>query len=276
MAAIYAILALSLNLVLGYCGLLSLATPAFFGIGAYSAALLVIKTGLPWAAALPAAVLIGIVGALAIGIPCLRTNKHAFVIVTLASTLLLQLVAANWTDLTRGALGIADIPSLSIAGWTPRTKLQWYVLLAAVALACMALFGRIVRSRLGPAMIAARDDEVLATAAGMDVTRLRIWAFVLSGALAALAGALYAPYITYIDPGVFGFHMSEVLLIMVVIGGAGTFWGPILGAIVFTALPEVLRISPELRALLYGFLLFAAIWAFPKGIATLHWRRRTA
>ena len=276
MVAIYTVLALSLNLVLGYCGLLSLATPAFFGMGAYAATLLVTRAGLPWEAALPCAVMAGVAAALAIGIACLRTGKHAFVIVTLAATLLLQLIAANWTDLTRGALGIADIPVLKIAGRAPKSKYEWYIVLAVIALACMALFGRIVRSRIGPTMIATRDDEVLASAAGVDVRRLRLWAFTLSGALAALAGSLYAPFITYIDPGVFSFDISEALLIMVVIGGAGTYWGPILGAIVFTALPEVLRMSPELHALLYGILLFAAVLAFPKGIATFRRRARAA
>jgi branched-chain amino acid transport system permease protein len=115
-------------------------------------------------------------------------------------------------------------------------------------------------------MVAARDDEALATAVGIDVFRMRLFAFALSGGYAGLAGACYAHYLTFIDPGVFGFSFSEALLIMVILGGSGTLWGPVVGAIVFTILPELLRVAPEVRSLLYGVILFVAVLYAPRGL----------
>ena len=113
-------------------------------------------------------------------------------------------------------------------------------------------------------MLAARENEQLAAACGIDVLRTRLFAFCLSGAIAAVAGGLYAHFITYIDPGVFGFSVTETLLIMVILGGAGTLWGPVAGAVIFTALPEALRITPDLRSLLYGLILLGIVLYRPR------------
>ena len=267
MTGIYVLLVLSLNLVLGYCGLLSLATPAFLGMGAYVSALLSLKLGWDSSVTFACAMGAGVLTGLALGAPSLRVSRHSFVIVTLSATLLLQLVANNWIDLTRGSLGISGVPAPRLFGQLIEGKHTWYYLMAALAAASIWLTGRIVSSRLGRAMIAARDDEPLATAAGVDVFRLRLFAFAISGALAGLAGACYAHYLTFIDPGVFGFSFSEALLIMVILGGSGTLWGPVAGAIVFTLLPELLRMAPEIRSLLYGALLFVIVLYLPRGMA---------
>jgi branched-chain amino acid transport system permease protein len=203
----------------------------------------------------------GAVAAAIIGFPSLRVSRHAFVIVTLAATLLLQLVALNWEDLTRGSLGLANIPAPRFFGWQVATRLEWSYACAAAAAAAIFCTWLVVGSRFGRAMIAARDNEQLALACGIDAFRTRLFAFCLSGGLAAVAGALYAHFITYIDPGVFGFSVSETLLIMVIVGGSGTLWGPVAGAVVFTAVPEILRLAPEIRSLLYGALLLTiVIW----------------
>ena len=261
---IYVVLAQSLNLVLGYCGLLSLATPAFFGIGAYVATLLALRLGWDSSATLAVAMLAGVTTGLIVGFPSLRVSRHAFVIVTLAATLLLQLAALNWEDLTRGSLGLPNIPAPRLLGHLIGDRMQWYYVSAAAA-ACATFFTwLVVSSRFGRAMLAARDNEQLALACGIDVFRTRLFAFCLSGALAAVAGALYAHFITYIDPGVFGFSVTETLLIMVILGGPGTLWGPVAGAAIFTALPELLRITPELRSLLYGAILLAIVLYHPR------------
>jgi branched-chain amino acid transport system permease protein len=259
MTGIYVALAQSLNIVLGYCGLLSLATPAFFGMGAYVASLLALRLGWDSAATLPLCAIAGVGTGVLVGVPSLRVSRHAFVIVTLAATLLLQLLALNWEDLTRGSLGLPNIPVPRFFGFAIQERIAWYYLAAACAAGAVAFTGLVAGSRFGRAMRAARDEDQLAAACGIDVFRTRLFAFCLSGAMAAFAGGLYAHFITYVDPGVFGFSVTETLLIMVILGGAGTLWGPVGGAIVFTALPELLRLTPELRSLLYGSILLALV-----------------
>jgi len=263
-AGIYVVLAQSLNLVLGYCGLLSLATPAFFGVGAYVAALLAMRTGIDASVTLLAAIAGGVVASVVVGFPSLRVSRHAFVIVTLAATLLLQLVALNWEDMTRGSLGLPNIPALRLLGFAVQERTQWYYVAAGAATAAIFATWLIVSSRFGRAMLAVRENEQLASACGIDVFRTRLLVFCLSGGIAAFAGALYAHFITYIDPGVFGFSVTETLLIMVILGGAGTLWGPVAGALVFTALPEALRLTPELRSLLYGAILLGIVLYRPR------------
>ena len=261
---IYIVLVQSLNLVLGYCGLLSLASPAFFGIGAYVATLLALRLGWDSTATLAMAMLSGVVAGMIIGFPSLRVSRHSFVIVTLSATLLLQLVALNWEEMTRGSLGLANIPAPRLFGITVRTRIEWYYFSAAAAAVAVLCTWLLVSSRFGRAMVATRDNEQLALACGIDVFRTRLFTFCFSGGLAALAGALYAHFISYIDPGVFGFSVSETLLIMVILGGSGTLWGPVAGAVVFTALPELLRLAPEIRSLLYGVILLAIVLWRPR------------
>jgi len=268
MTGIFVILVQSLNLVLGYSGLLSLATPAFFGMGAYCTTLLSLRYGLDNALTFAAAAIAGLSTGVLVGIPSLRLSRHSFVIVTLSFTLLLQLVAYNWVDLTRGAMGIASIPAPRLFGMAWTDKFVWYYVVLVMAALAIGVMQAIVGSRIGRAMIATRDNEPLAVAVGIDTFRIKIFAFAVSGALAGLGGAVYAHYLTFIDPGVFGFSFTETLLIMVILGGSGTLWGPVIGALVFTALPELLRLTPEVRSLAYGVILLAVVLAMPKGVAS--------
>lgn len=264
LAGVYIVLVQSFNLVLGYCGLLSFASPAFFGIGAYVASLLALRMGWDTIVTLPLAVAGGILAAILVGFPSLRVSRHAFVIVTLAATLLLQLLALNWEDMTRGSLGLPSIPPPKLFGIALKTRVEWYYLSIAAAAAAVLCTWMVVGSRFGRALVATRDNEQLATACGINVFRTRLFAFSLSGGLAAAGGALYAHFITYIDPGVFGFSVTESLLVMVILGGSGTLWGPIAGAVVFTALPELLRMTPEIRSLVYGVILLVIVVLRPR------------
>jgi branched-chain amino acid transport system permease protein len=266
MSGLYIVLAQSLNLVLGYSGLLSLASPAFFGVGAYVAALLALRLGWDSIVTLAFAALAGVIAGIGIGFPSLRVSRHSFVIVTLSATLLLQLVALNWDDVTRGPLGLSNIPPPRLLGLVIQSRTEWYYLAAAAAGAAVFLTWLLVSSRFGRAMIAARDNEQLALACGIDVFRMRLFTFCFSGALAAVAGALYAHFISYIDPGVFGFSVSESLLIMVILGGSATLWGPVAGALIFTALPEMLRLAPEIRSLAYGIILLLVVLYRPRAL----------
>ena len=267
MTGIFVLLVQSLNIMLGYSGLLSLATPALFGVGAYASALLTMKWGWDSTLTFAIATAIGALSGVALGVPSLRLSRHSFVIVTLSATLLLQLIASNWIDLTRGALGIADIPTAKLFGMPLVNKEMWLALMVFLSALAIAATWAIVSSRLGRAMIAVRDNEPLAVAAGIDVLKIRLFAFACSGAFGGLAGACYAHYLTFIDPGIFGFSISESLLIMVILGGSGTLWGPVVGAVIFTALPEVLRMAPEVKSLLYGCLLLLIVLFMPQGMA---------
>jgi branched-chain amino acid transport system permease protein len=266
MTLIFVVLAQSLNLVLGYSGLLSLATPAFFGMGAYTAALMAFKLHAGGMSTIAAAAAVGALTSLAIGVPSLRVSRHSFVIMTLSATLLLQVIAGNWEELTRGALGLPYIPPPRLFGRVIEGEIAWYHVTLLFAAAAVLATHLIVSSPAGRAMIAARDNETLARAVGIDVVRIRLFAFCVSGAFAGVAGALYAHYITFVDPGVFGFNFSEVLLIMVILGGAGTLWGPVFGAVVFTLLPEILRVAPDTRSLIYGFILLGIVLYMPFGL----------
>ncbi|MGO4394226.1 branched-chain amino acid ABC transporter permease [Variovorax sp. M-6] len=267
MTGIFVLLVQSLNIMLGYSGLLSLATPALFGMGAYASALLTMRLGWDSTLTFTCATAIGALSGLALGVPSLRLSRHSFVIVTLSATLLLQLVASNWIDLTRGSLGIADIPTARLFGVALASKEAWLAFMVVLSALAIAATWSIVSSRLGRAMVAVRDNEPLAVAAGIDVLTMRLFAFACSGAFAGLAGACYAHYLSFIDPGIFGFSISESLLVMVILGGSGTLWGPVAGAVIFTALPEVLRMAPELKSLLYGVLLLLIVLFMPQGMA---------
>lgn len=268
MTGVFVILVQSLNLVLGYSGLLSFATPAFLGMGAYCTTILSMRYALDNSLTFLAAAAAGLVTGVALGVPSLRLSRHSFVIVTLSFTLLLQLAANNWMDVTRGAMGISGIPAPRFFGFAWADKFTWYYVVLTFAAATIGIVKAIVDSRIGRAMIATRDNEPLAIAVGIDTFRIKIFAFAVSGALAGLAGAIYAHYLTFIDPGVFGFSFTESLLIMVILGGSGTLWGPVAGALVFTVVPELLRLTPEVRSLAYGVILLAVVLAMPKGVAS--------
>ena len=269
MAGIYVILVQSLNLVFGFGGLLSLATPAFFGIGAYATTLLTLHFGLDSTLSFALAVVVATLAAILVGVPSLRMSSHSFVIVTLSFALLAQLVAFHWVALTRGAMGISSIPLPDFLGITWTDKTHWlYAILIADVLA-FGVYLRIVTSRLGRAMVATRDNETLARAAGINSWRVKMFMFAVSGGFAGFAGAWYAHYISVIDPGVFGFAVTENVLVMVVLGGSGTLFGPVWGAIIFTIVPELLRFSPDARSLLYGVLLLVGVLAFPGGLGRL-------
>jgi branched-chain amino acid transport system permease protein len=260
MSGLWAVLALSMELVLGVTGLLSAAHGALFGIGGYTAALLVVRGGWnAWAALLLAAIA-GALGGLFIGLPTLRARGPYFVISSLCFGLVVQIVIDKWDALTFGPLGITSIPPLSpLAG-------QYWTVLAILGIVVIAV-GRLVDSRVGRAFQAIRVNEGLAEALGVPTRRLSLLAFVLSGAIAGVAGGFYGFYITYLNPADASFWVSLNAILFVVVGGSGTIAGPIVGAFAMTVLPETLRLFEEWRLFIFGLLLIVVIIFFPQGIA---------
>lgn len=278
MAGIFAVLALSLNLLLGYTGQLSLGHTAFFGIGAYASALLALKLEWPFAAGLAAAVALAGLAGWAIGRLALKLRGAYFVLVTISFAGVISLVSVNWMDLTNGPLGLPGVPAPEIAGLSFRTKTAAYYLVLAVAALAYLLCHRVVDSRVGRALVALRENETLAESVGVDGTRYLVLATVLSAGMAGAAGSLYAHYTRFVSPEVFFFGYTVTMVIMVVAGGKGTLAGPVVGAVIFTALPEVLReaTSWQWQMLVYGVLLVLTLFFLPKGIvpAIAAWRRR--
>jgi len=268
MAGIFSILALSLNLLLGYTGLLSLGHAAFFGIGAYASALLTLRLGWPFPAGfLAAAVLAGAAG-YAIGRLALRLRGAYFVLVSISFAGVISLVSVNWIELTNGPLGLPGVPAAELAGFSFRSKIAAYYLVLVVAGLSFAVCHRLVGSRIGRALVAIRENEALAGAVGIDTTRYLVLATVISAAMAGVAGSLYAHYTRFVSPEVFLFSYTVTMVIMVVAGGKGTLAGPIAGAVIFTALPEILRAATtwQWQMLAYGVVIVLTVFFLPKGI----------
>ena len=272
--ALFAALALSYDLVVGHVGSLSLAHPAFFGIGAYTAAILATRAQWPFLGDLAAAGLLAAAVAAVAGIPLFRLAEHAFAVGTLGFALVASIVATNWVDVTRGPLCITGIPKPSIAlpggAALAATTLPAYYWLALAALAAViALYRGMTTFRLGRAMHAVRDNEPLAAAAGIDPFKYRMLAFVTGGGLAGGVGALYAHYLAVFCPEEMTIALTVNLLVIVFLGGVGSLRGVLVGAVLFTALPEVLRLAPTWRLVIYGALLLVIVIRSPEGIAGL-------
>ena len=267
--ALFAALALSYDLVVGHVGSLSLAHPAFFGVGAYTAAILATAARWPFVADLVAAVLAAAVVAALVGVPLFRLTEHAFAVGTLGLAVVASIVANNWVEVTRGPLCITGIPKPTLGGLAI-TTLPGYYWLALGALATVALlYRRLTTFRLGRAFHAVRDNEPLAGAAGIDPLKYRLLAFTVSAALAGAVGALYAHYLSVMCPEEMTIGLTVNLLVIVFLGGVGSLRGVLVGAVLFTALPEVLRLAPTWRLVIYGVLLLLVVVRSPEGIESL-------
>jgi branched-chain amino acid transport system permease protein len=284
MAGIFAVLALSLNLLLGYTGQLSLGHAAFFGIGAYATGLLTVKLEWsPWIGLVAAVVGPAVTGWL-IGRLALKLRGAYFVLLTISFAGVISLVSVNWMELTNGPLGLPGVPPVEIAlpglpALSLRSKSAYYYLVLAAVIACYLVCLALIRSRVGRALIALRENETLAASVGIDGTHYLVLAAALSAAMAGLGGGLYAHYTRFVSPEVFLFSYTVTMVIMVVAGGKGTLAGPVVGAVIFTVLPEALRAltSWQWQMLLYGALLIAVLFFMPRGIVpTLAGRGRRA
>ncbi|MDI6764408.1 MAG: branched-chain amino acid ABC transporter permease [Thermodesulfobacteriota bacterium] len=261
---IYAMLAHSLNIITGHAGQISLGHAAFLGIGAYTSAMLYTEAGFPFWLSVPLSGLVaGAIGAL-LAIPCLRVRDDFLAITTMGIGFVAEAVFL-YTPFFGGAMGIGGI---NLPNWFGRemTKSEYFLLIVLVFGFLLFLDHRMGRSWVGLAWASIREDEQAAGAMGVDVVRFKVLAFILGSAIAGLAGGFYAHFLTFIMPQNFGFGQSIVILCMVVFGGIGTRWGPILGAVILGILPEIFRPIMEYRTFLYGLLLLAMMRFQPGGI----------
>ncbi len=274
MIGIYVILAESLNLIVGYTGLLSIAHAAFYGVGAYVVALMALKLDSPFVINIICAVIIsGLLGGL-VGIPSLRIKDHYFVIATFAFQVIAFSILNNWVSFTGGPMGLPGIPQPVIFGWKVSSHIEFLLLVGFFAVLTLLICHRIVKSPFGRVLMAIREDEVFALAAGKNVAVYKVAVFVIGSGMAAAAGALYAHYISFIDPTSFTVMESIFIISVVIIGGAGSLWGPVIGAAVLVIMPEALRfiglpssLAANIRQILYGSLLVAFMMWRPQGLA---------
>jgi branched-chain amino acid transport system permease protein len=280
---IFIIAAMSLNLLLGFAGQLSLGHVAFFGIGAYASSLaalgfkltvpveVVVEAKPVWLAMLMGVVAAGLAGWL-IGRIAFKVRGAYFVIVSISFAEVMRMVAVNWLELTQGPMALNNIPPAAVGDFVFWKKPENYWLVLAVARVCYVL----IHSRAGRAMVALAENEPLATSVGIDVTRYLVLAAVVSAAMAGAAGALYAHYVRIVDPDVFLFIYTVTMVIMVITGGKGTLAGPVVGGLIFGLLPEGLRamaIPPETQWIVYGVLMVMVVYFLPQGIVPALRRR---
>ncbi len=263
---IYVVLALSLNLINGYTGLLSIGHAAFYGIGAYSSALLTLKLGLPFLVALPLSGVIAAVFGYLIGKPTLRLTGIFLTLSTLGFNIIFVLLSINWEGLTRGPLGIAGIPVPKIFSYAFQGQEDYYYLIFFLVLFTLGATYRLIHSRFGNALLAIREEETAAEAVGVHTVHYKMAVFVISTFFAGLAGSFFAHYIRFIAPDNFTFWESFTLLAMLALGGQGNLVGPIIGAAALIALPEIFRFLTDHRMIFYGLILIVMMLFRREGI----------
>lgn len=266
MCLMYIMITLSLNLLVGYLGQMSFAHAAFMGIGAYTAAILLTTYKMPFSLAFIAAGLVaGLFGVL-LGLPLLKLKGYYFTIVTMVFGEIIRVVELNWMSLTRGPLGIMNIPKPVIFGISITTPTQFYFMILALLIITVLVVNNLMNSRVGNAILAIRDDELAASAMGINVFKYKMIVFVISTILVGFAGAFFATYTRYIDPSSFSATQSNEMLVMVIFGGLGNIIGSFVGAIILTLLPELLRELMRYRLLIYGALLVLMMLIKPQGL----------
>lgn len=262
---LYVVLSLSLNLVSGFTGQLSIGHAAFYGIGAYVTALLMLRLNMPYWATIPIGGIITALFGLLLGLPTLRLQGDYLAIVTLGFGEIIRLVFLNWDSLTRGPMGLPGIPSPEIGGYTFSDKLPFYLLILGITVITVLFMVRVAESEFGLSLIAVSHDEVAAEAVGIPTLRAKLLAFTFSALFAGIAGGYYATYISFISPDSFTFLDSVTILSMVVLGGLASIPGAVIGAIVLGLAPEVLRFMADYRMLLYGALMVIMMIFKPDG-----------
>jgi branched-chain amino acid transport system permease protein len=271
---VFVVTAGAFNLVFGYTGLLSLGQTGLWGIGAYTAALLVMDVGAHHGLALLAAGLVAGGVAVGIGYPAMKLSPGAFAIATLIFSLVMQLLAGDLEWLTRGQQGLPGLPPPQVGPLVADTPTGWYYLMLAFAAIALAVMHRLVRSRIGRSLVAIRENEQLAMSQGVDAHRYKLLVFTFAAVLTGLAGALHVFQLTLVHPSIFSFSYMEAILVIVMVGGPGHFWSVAIAAIVISTLPEFLRITDEFRLIAYGIALIAVVLLLPQGIGGLLEARR--
>jgi len=265
-AAVNIIVVIGLNLLIGYAGQISLGHAAFFGLGAYVSGVLTATWGFPpWPTVFISILVTGSV-AYVIGIPTLKLEGHYLVMATLGFNVIVYIVMVHLDKVTGGPSGFPGIPHLRIGGFVFNSDRRMFYLLWTVSMGVLLLSLNLIRSRVGRAMAALSHNEIAARCSGINTEKYKINIFVISAILASLAGSLYAHYITFISPGTFSIFYSLQLITMVLVGGMGSLWGSVFGALLLTVLPEFLHSVKEYNVLIYGLVLMIVLVFFPQGL----------
>ena len=262
-----AVAAMGVNLIVGYAGQETLAQAAFFGIGAYATALMT-KAGYPFGVAFAASGVVSFVVGILLAFPALRVQKHYLAFVTLAFAIFVWLVIRNEEWLTGGVSGM-DVRRPSLLGLSLRPALYFYWFTLAITAVLVIAMWWLLRSPWGRAFTALRENPIRAESLGVDVRMYTVLAFAIGSAYGGFAGSLYAPLVEFIDPAPFSLAPSFLLLLMVVIGGAGSFLGPFVGAAVAVLLPEWLRFAESYYLVIYAVLVIVMMAFCPTGIVGL-------
>jgi branched-chain amino acid transport system permease protein len=257
-----------LDIAVGHAGLVSVAHGALFGLGAYVTGILTVDMGWGFWSTLPVAVLVGALMGLGVGLLTLRLGGHYFVIATLGAGLLITTVIRNWTGVTNGELGLSPIPAPGLFGSIEidRSQGMYYLMLAVCAL-CVVGSYLLMRTSTGQRLRAIRDNGALAAAIGIDVSRTRLIAFIISAGVAALSGSFQASNLAYINPSVASYEIGFTALMAIIVGGRTLMAGPFLGAAIFVILPELLRDADQYRLIVLGSILILVVQFAPDGLA---------
>lgn len=265
---VYLILAIGLNLTLGYAGQISLAHAAFMSFGSYAVAILG-PLGVPFEGGLIVGTVIAFTWGLVLGFPALKVKHHYLAMVTLGFNIIVFLLLRNWESLTGGSFGISGIARPQ---WGPlrfrSDRAYYYYILGWATLVVVSAYW-ILHSRWGRAFRAIRENEMRAEVVGVSLRTYKLMAFAIGSAYAGVGGALFAPLLTYIDPGAFTLDRSIQFLMMVVMGGLGRFEGPFIGAVVVTLLPEVLRGSEGFYLIIFSLAVILMMLFMPKGLVAI-------
>jgi len=260
------LLALGLNMLMGYAGQISLGHAAFYGIGAYGTAIMTVHWHLsPWIA-LPGTILTAMLVAYIVGIPTLKLSGYYLGMGALGFGMIVNIIFREWSSVTGGASGFVGIPTLELGPVSFASGRSYFFLVWGFVILSFIICHRIIDSRIGRALRAIHDGEKAAAAVGVDTAKLKLQVFVLSAAFAALAGFLYAHMVFFISPETFSFISSIRMVTMVVIGGMASIWGSLLGASLLTLLPEWLQAFSEFEMVVYGLILMIVMIFLPRGL----------
>ncbi|MGJ3252350.1 MAG: branched-chain amino acid ABC transporter permease [Elainellaceae cyanobacterium] len=271
LSAIYTLLASSLNLVMGYSGLLSLGHHAFFGIGAYTSVLLSLELSVPLWLSIPLGGVAAAIAGWLLSTLLLKLRSAYFVISTIAFAEIMRLIATNWESLTQGPMGITGVPVLTqnlplLSAWNWSLAQQSYLIVAVVCAVAVLFISRLVHSDVGRSLMGMREAENLAESLGINTRIYALISVVVGTFFAGIAGGLYGHYTQFLSPDVFYFILMVSIIIMVLGGGMGTVLGPVLGGLLFTLLPELLRSSDQYRMLIYGVIIILFARFAPMGL----------
>ncbi len=266
---IYVIVCTGLSLIFGFAGQLSLTQAAFFGIGAYTSALITTKYALPFWLGFSCSALLPALVAIIIGWPILRLRHFYLAMATLAFSEITMVFFIQEINITGGPTGITRIPPAQLFGIVFDTPAKYFFLVWILALSILWFANNLIESKIGRSLRAISDNEIAASAMGVNISAMKTFMFVMSAVLAGIGGSLYAHFVSFVNPDPFSVSLSVLLVIMVAVGGVRSLWGSVLGAIFITVLPSLLGAYKQYSMLVYGIILILVLMFLPDGIAGL-------